>query len=43
MPLPTCRQAKHKAQNLITYKILGEIVEKSRLPFEFHILDLFRT
>jgi hypothetical protein len=35
-------QAKHKTQNRMTLKIFGSIVEKSKLPFEFWILDLFR-
>jgi hypothetical protein len=40
MSLPTGRQGKHKTQNAITQKISGLIVEKSKLPFEFYILDL---
>jgi hypothetical protein len=42
MSLPTGRQAKYKTQNLMTQKIFGSIVDKSKLPFEFYILDLFR-
>jgi hypothetical protein len=42
MSLPTGRQAKHKTQNPMIYKILGSLVEKEKLPFGFCILDLFR-
>jgi hypothetical protein len=42
MSLPTGRQAKLKTQNALTQKIFGLILEKSKSPFEFYILDLFR-
>jgi hypothetical protein len=42
MSLPTGRQAMHKTQNRMTWKIFVLIAEKSKLRFEFYILDLFR-
>jgi hypothetical protein len=41
MSLPTGRQAKHKTQNRMIQEIFGPISEKSKLSFEFFILDLF--
>ena len=37
MSLPTGRQAKYKTQNLMTWKIFGSIVVKSKLPFGGHV------
>jgi hypothetical protein len=36
------QQAKHKTKNGVARRIFGSIIEKSILPYELCLLDLFR-
>ena len=37
------QMSKAQTQIRITWKMLGSHIKKSKLPFEFYILDLFRN